>query len=285
MARIDCKLCGRDDKLRIEEIALQQGPRAAGRAAGISHNAVMRHMARHVSAQPETEPSPEETPLEGATESDAVLESVQDTSPLPDLHPVESHTPAEATPPATPEETKTLAVVVANNKHKERFPHVAALATDIERRRYLHDLFRLGRFDGLRTAGLLSLIWDDLGPIEFAELVSRAAIEINFRRGSEQARRVVLLGKVERLFQMAVDAKDLKTAARLLETWARLDVPVGVDMLTALASTTAWPLVAKELQAKHPEAFDTVYGALVAEEARRRQVAAPALVESDHVAG
>lgn len=168
--------------------------------------------------------------------------------------------------------------------YKEKFPDVARLISAQDRKRYLANLFRLGKFHGLRTAGHLSLIWDDLGPIEFAELVSQVAIETNFRRGSEQARRVALLGRVERLLDAAEKDNDRKGAARLAELLLRYDVPVGTDLLTALASTAAWPLVARELQAKHPEAFNTVYSTLVAEEARKRQALAPATMETDQAA-
>jgi hypothetical protein len=168
-----------------------------------------------------------------------------------------------------------------SKSYRERYPHIAGMKTASDRRRYLNDLFRLGRFHGLRTAGLLSMIWDDLGPIEFAELVSQAAIETNFRRGSDQARRVVLLGKVEQLFTKAVKANDLKTAARLLETWARLDVPVGLDMMTALLNSDAWRVIAPGLMKKFPAAFEYVHSELVAEESRKRQALAPMTVESN----
>jgi hypothetical protein len=190
-------------------------------------------------------------------------------------------------PSATPEPPTPIVIVAGDTDrtaYKARYPQVAALTTIPERRHHLSNLFRLGRFHGLRTAGHLSLLWDDLGPIEFAELISQTAIETNFRRGSEQARRVALLGRVERLFYKAAKDDDVKTAARLAELLLRYDTPVDVDLLTALASTAAWPLVARELQSKHPEAFETVYGTLLAADARKRQVAAPTLVESDHAA-
>lgn len=165
--------------------------------------------------------------------------------------------------------------------HKKQFPKTAAITDAKERRRYLMHLFNQGEFCGLRTAGHLSLLWDDLGPIEFAELVSQAAIEANFRRGSEQARRVVLLGQAEKLYRQAVKAKDLKTAARILETRARLEMPVGIDLMTALAGTEAWQLVAPKLRLISNEAFDVVYGALQAEESRRRQLSAPVTIEAE----
>lgn len=249
MARSDCKVCAREDVGDIETLALEKGPRAAARVVGCSHNAVMRHMANHTGT----------TPLSPKAIGEEIKAARPTTARLPQV----------------------AAYVTA---YKAKFPEVARLTSMEDRKCYLANLFRLGRFNGLRTSGHLSLIWDDLGPLEFAELISSVASETNFRRGSEQARRVALLGHVERLFFDSVKAKDRKTAARLLEIWAKLDVPVGVDLMTALASTAAWPLVARELQAKHPEAFETVYGALVAEASRKRQALAPTtIVQHDDV--
>lgn len=246
MARGGCCLCGKEDEERekLELVAIKEGPRACARLAGCSHNSVMRHMDRHFAKQ--DLPKVEKTELKET----------------------------RATPPRTPQAIQDAAF------YKLKYPHIVALTVYSDRKRYLVNLFRNGRFHGLRTAGLLSMLWDDLGPIEFAELVSQAAIETNFRRGSEQARRVVLIGKVETLFRKAMAKEDIKTAARLLETWAKLDVPVNVDLMTALVSTAAWPIVARELQAKAPETLDLILGALTAEEARKRQASAPITVEA-----
>jgi len=263
MARVDCKLCNRDDKEAIEEIALADGPRAAARVVGCSHNAVMRHMANHMANNTKHDVS--ETPTFEKVDPATLAQTPPKPKPRAKQKPIPVYpTPSSAVAP-----------------YKQQFPHIAALQTAQERRHYLADLFRRGRFHGLRTSGLLSLIWDDLGPIEFAELVTQAAIETNFRRGSEQARRVVLVGKVEQLFTKAVKANDLKTAARLLETWAKLDVPIGVDMMTALLNSEAWRVIAPGLMKKFPEAFEFVHGELVAEESRKRQALAPMTAESN----
>ena len=258
MSRADCKVCVRNDKEEIEDIAVSKGPRAAGRAAGCSHNAIMRHMKKH---------------LNGATSETPSFEAVEPTPPLsvPTLSaPKPKQKPIPVYPPSP-------AAVVP---YKQRFPRIAALQTAQERRQYLAELFRLGRFHGFQTTGHLSLLWDDLGPCEFAELVTQAATEANFRRGSEQARRAALVSQVEVRYREAVKAKDRKTAARLLETWGRLDVPVGVDMLTALMSTTVWPILARVLRKKDPALIEELQGELVAEESRKRQALAPMTVES-----
>jgi len=264
MARADCKVCGRDDKEEIEEIAVSQGPRAAGRAAGCSHYAVMRHMANHLTGVAPEKPSFGVVVPCSPTPAFAMppkLEPKQKPKPKP----------ISASPPPS------LAVV----PYKQRFPRVAALQTEQERRHYLAELFRLGRFHGFRTTGHLSLLWDDLGPFEFAELVTRAATEANFRRGSEQARRSALLGLVEKYIKKADKKDDLKTVARLVETLARLDVPVGMDMMTALLNSDAWRVIAPGLMKKFPAAFEYVHSELVAEESRKRQALAPMTVESN----
>lgn len=258
----------------------------------------MRHMKNHVGAQPDNTveelclvakvygnsgrpdaPTPEDPAVaEPEQAAEALVQSSEPsaTAEQPTTH-ISRHPPIPAKPVPVGS--------VARATYKEKHPDIAAITTPRERRHYLANLFRLGRFDGLRTAGLLGMIWDDLGPLEFAELVSDAAIETNFRRGSEQARRVVLLGKVERLFKKAMANGDLKTAARLLETWAKLDVPVGVDMMTAMLGQEAWRVIAPKLLAKYPMVFEEMHRELVAEEARKRQALAPAsVVESDHAA-
>lgn len=255
MSRVECKVCGRDDQEEIEDIAVSKGPRAAGRAAGCSHNAIMRHMKNHLSGVIE-KPSFE------------VVEPVQPSS---------DPTRAAPKPKPIPVYPPSSSAVVP---YKQRFPRIAAMQTEQERRHYLADLFRRGRFHGFETTGHLSLLWDDLGPCEFSELVTQAATEANFRRGSEQARRAALVGQVEVRYKEAVKAKDRRTAARLLEIWGRIDVPVGVDMLTAVMSSAVWPILARVLRRKDPSLIDELQGELAAEEARARAALAPMTVES-----
>ena len=232
----------------------------------------MRHMKRHV---PKQESKPKELDLADVLATAAPPVPVQEPEPEPEPEPELEPEPEPSAPTPPPVITSTPEAAAAKLRHKR----IAAKKTPIERRRYLQGLFSRGRFDGLKTAWLLSQIWDDLGPIEFAELVSQSAIELNFRRGSAQTRRVALLGKVEMLFSMAVKNKDLRAATRLLETWLKLDVPVDVDLMSAVASTAAWPLVARELQQHNPDAFERVYGVLSAEEARKRQALAPTTID------
>ena len=246
MARSDCKLCGREDVGEIEVIALERGPRAAARLAGCSHNAVMRHMANHTGTTPVS-------PVAMAEEIKAIRPS---TARLPQV----------------------AAYVAA---YKAKFPELTKITSMADRKHYVANLFRLGRFNGLRTAGHLSLLWDDLGPVEFAELITTVAMETNFRRGADQARRVALLGRIERLIDDAVKDGDRKTAARLLEIYARYDVPVGGDMRAELLNSEAFPIVARVLRERSPETFDAIHGALVAEEARKRQALVPATLGDD----
>lgn len=171
------------------------------------------------------------------------------------------------------------------DSYKARFPRVASLVTHNERRRYLIELFRLGRFHGLQTAGHLALLWDDLGPLEFSELVTGAAMELNFRRGSDAARKVVLIGLLEKAVRMAVKNEDPKTVARLAEVWARVDGLTGEQgLLPASIQTEAMRLIAQELQ-RFPEAASAVHARLAAEDARKRAVLAPPVIDTtDHAA-
>lgn len=255
MARKNCTICQREDKDEIESMFVEKGARGTARFIGCSHNAVLRHMENHT---PKT-PIDEGTNLPDPWGARTLLEE------------------DEQLVPAVPIES---GIKVEDASYKGQKSLVASLKTPQERKAHVMALFQQGRFHGMRTTGFLSAMWSDLGPIEFAELISQVALEVNFRRGSEQARRLVLLGKVETLFNAAMKAKDLKTAARLLETWAKLDVSIGADLLTALASTASWPLVARELQMRFPDAFEAVYGVLVAEEQRKRQAMAPPAIEA-----
>ncbi len=157
--------------------------------------------------------------------------------------------------------------------------------TPDERRRHLIELFRHGRFHGLQTAGHLALAWDDLGPFEFSELVTSAAAELNFRRGSDQARRVALIGILERCVWMALKQEDPRTAARLAEVWAKVDcLTVEQDLQTAAQKHEAMRIIASVLQ-RHPNALAEVHAAILAEDSRKRAVLAPSVViESDHAA-
>lgn len=149
------------------------------------------------------------------------------------------------------------------------------------RRRYLIDLFRQGRFYGLQTAGHLALAWDDLGALEFSELVTSAAAELNFRRGSDQARRVVLVGILEKCVRMALAQEDPKTAARLAEIWAKIDqLTAEQDLQSAALKHEAMRLIAGALQ-RHPAALADVHATLAAADAQKRAALAPVTVTTE----
>lgn len=278
---MDCKVCSREDQARIEEIALHDGPRAAGRAAGCSHNAVMRHMANHARAtagEAETKPPPKSNPPPPAK---AVASPPPPQPPAPLPAPDPQPRPVSPAPPKRPRPGTLAARPV-----KERYPHVAALTTHQERKRYLGKLFSQGRFEGLRTSELLSQIWDDLSLFEFSELVSQAAIEADFRRGSSQARRVTLIGMVERALHRVVKRGDDKAVANLAKLWAQLDgvLLAETDAAVALASSQAWRIAAPVLQQRYPEALQAVHAALAAEEQKKRAALAPPVVEQPDAA-
>ena len=164
---------------------------------------------------------------------------------------------------------------------KER-GNITALRRQDERRRYITKLIRKGIFGGAAVSQQLQICWPDLSPLEFTELVAQAADEVRCRRGTQQARRQVLLGRVERIFTRAMRAGDFKTALRCVETEARLDgLGNETDLLTGLAASTAWRIAAQTLQSQFPEALVVIHAALTAEESRKRQAAAPLLVNSE----
>jgi len=262
-----CKVCAREDQGRIEEIALNDGPRAAGRAAGCSHNTVMRHMTNHaratgIKAEP-TVPS----------KNKPVPPSPQPPVPLPAPDPPSRAAPLAPTKRPRPGTLSARPV-------KERYPHIAAITAMQDRKRYLGKLFAQGRFEGLRTSELLSQIWDDLNTFEFSELVSQAAIEADFRRGSSQARRVSLIGVVERAVRRVIKKGDDKAIANLVKLWAQLDgvLLAETDAATALVSHHAWRVIAPVLQRRCPEVLAEVHGVLLDEEQKKRAALAPSTV-------
>lgn len=159
---------------------------------------------------------------------------------------------------------------------------ITALRSYDERRRYLVKLIRRGIFGGAGVSQQLQICWPDLSPLEFTELTEQAADEVRCRRGGQHARRETILGRVRRIYSRAMRAGDLKTALRCVETEAKLDgLGNETDLLTGLAMSAAWRIAAHALQAQHPEAFAIVHGALVAEEARKRQALVPATLGDD----
>jgi hypothetical protein len=150
------------------------------------------------------------------------------------------------------------------------------------RKRYIGKLLRTGTFNGMPTLERLRGCWPDLTLLQLAELVAQAAMEADFLRGTRQARRLVVLAKADKIYREALANKDLRMALKALEFSTRVDgVSAEPDLVASLAASQAWAITARVLQSKHPEAFETIHAELVAEEARRRQISAPVLVDSE----
>lgn len=232
-----CSICalGPERRADVEKMARDEGHRKAGRVFGLSYQAIGRHLAPEHLIRVELA-TPEEAPA------------------------------APPAPPANPSRKPAL-------PYKARYPRVAALQTPDERKGYITELLRRGRFHGFRTVGHLSLLWDDLGPLEFSDLVSRAADDLNVRRGSETARRIVIARKCELIYAKAMAAGDLRTAARILATWVAVETPID-SALHAATSSQAFAVIAQALQ-QYPEALSAVHAALAAEDARKRAACAP----------
>lgn len=262
MPRI-CVVCARPDRDKIEEIAFEKGPRETARIVGIWHSSISRHMKGHLGRQVTSV-----EPGEGE-ERDAAIEDLDAVPAVLNIPPAK-HAAKEA---------KKAAPAERGGIYKARFPKIAAIVGHADRKRYLARLFSKGQFHGLRTSEHLARIWDNLDLPAFAELVSQAAGEADFRRGSVQARKLAILGKVQTVLDQAIEAKDIKTAAALLKTWAQLDGVVNdIDPITALASQPYWRLATQVLQ-KYPAALSEIHETLLAAEAQKRAALAPVLVQ------
>lgn len=232
-------------------------------------------MANHVKGRPGTD-EPKPTPDEEGAALDEPAKEVEPEESLPRPRRKVPHRAAKR----QPQSSRVFAELPPPPAAPADLAGVAALRTPAERRQYIAYLFSTGRYEGFWTTEQLAQVWEDLGPLEFSAIMSQAAAESYVRRGSDRAKRVVLLGKVERLFQVAVDRGELRAAAKFIELWMKLDGIGGeTDLLATLASLPVWPLVAQVLQQRHPEALASIHEALTLEDAKKRAALAPITVQ------
>lgn len=158
---------------------------------------------------------------------------------------------------------------------------ITALRTRRERRLYIAQLIRAGVFGRAAVSQQLQICWDDLSPLDFNELVAQAADNVQAWRGTQQARRLTMLGRIQSVYKKAIRGGDMKTALRCVEVEARLDgLGNETDLLTGLAMSSAWRIAAQTLQNHYPDALALVHANISAEESRKRQALAPMTVES-----
>lgn len=158
---------------------------------------------------------------------------------------------------------------------------ITALRTLKERRAYIGQLIRAGVFGRAAVSQQLQICWNDLSPLGFTELVAQAADDVQAWRGTQQARRLTLLGRIQSVYKKAVRGGDMKTALRCVEVEARLDgLGNETDLLTGLAMSSAWRIAAQTLQNHYPDALALVHANISAEESRKRAALAPMTVES-----
>lgn len=158
---------------------------------------------------------------------------------------------------------------------------ITALRTRKERRAYIGQLIRAGVFGRAAVSQQLQICWNDLSPLDFTELVAQAAENVQTWRGTQQARRLTLIARTQRICKKADRAGNHLAALRCVEFEARLDgLGNETDLLNGLATSAAWRIAAQTLQNHAPDALALVYAAISAEESRKRAALAPMTVDS-----
>jgi len=280
-----CLICLHAQRIEIDMSTHTLGQRATAKRFDVSRQAIQRHLEKgHSDKDPATFIEAAATAI---TQAQKGLSPESAESGKTKVQP----TPLKAKPPkeALPSEDAFEDAGPVDEPERPESKATRALGTIRDftnRKRYLATLLQTGSFKGMSTLTQLQLCWPDLTMLQLAEVVAQAAMEADFFRGTRQARRLVALARTERIFRETMREGDRKTALRAVEFMARLDnIAAEPDLIAALATSQAWAVAARVLQAKHPEAFEAIHAELVAEEARKRQALAPAsVVESDHAA-
>lgn len=281
-----CQICRHEKRLQIDLSVQAQGQRATSKQFGVSRQAIQRHLDKGHSDYGIKELS--------ATNVEPIVVAPIERKDNPE--PLENHAlahngvdDARAKRPVAPTQKRRK-----KGKMPPRRPVIDRRQgpSDIERRlanindysarkAYVGKLLRTGTFNGMPTIERLHGCWPDLTMLQLAEVVAQAAMESDFLRGTRQARRLVVLAKADKIYREAIDGNDLRTALKALEFYTKVDgISAEPDLVASLAASQAWAITARVLQARFPEAFEAIHGELVAEEARRRQAAAPVMVES-----
>lgn len=260
-----CTICNHPRRQDIEDSALDIGARKTAKAYGVSRQALGRHMApghresRGIPVPGEPDATGADLPIDAVMPEDEILAAEMGVEPEP---PIEG--------PKRPQ-SRPRPVVGAVD--------IGKFLTNLERKRHIGRLLRTGAFNGMATLGRLQAAWPDLDLLGLSELVAQAAMESDYLRGTKQARRLVVLARADRLYRMALDQKDVRTALKCLEFTVRTDgVSAEPDLAVALAASQAWRIAAHSLQTRFPEALTVIHEALSAEESRKRQAIAPSTI-------
>ncbi len=270
-----CQICRHSKRKQIDDAIVAIGQRRTAEAFKISRQAIQRHLdPKHQKvARQHAQHEDQGEPIEDPT---LAHDGIDDT-------PAEEKTGL----PESVEEAKEKPSRWAKKRALQERRQTGAAEKEARsftdyttRKRYIGRLLRTGTFAGLPTLDRLRRIWPDVSMLGLAEITAQAAMEADFLRGTRQARRLVVLAKADKIYRLAMDKEDLKTALKALEFSTKVDgVSAEPDLVASLASSQAWAITARVLQAKFPEAFEAIHGELVAEESRKRQALAPMTVE------
>jgi hypothetical protein len=287
LTKDNCQICLHSKRENIDASIGAIGQRKTAAAFKISRQAIQRHLdpdhqkliggqaianlKKATRALPEAEAEPFEDPT--------LAHDGLGDAPEPEQADLEAAKKEEP----TPRQKRHQKVVKARAVPSRLGEQLARTMSDYTtRKRYVGKLLRTGTFNGMPTLERLRGCWPDLTMLGLAEIVAQAAMEADFLRGTRQARRLVVLAKADKIYRESMELKDYKMALRALEFTTKVDgISAEPDLAASLASSQAWAITARVLQAKFPEAFEAIHGELVAEEARRRHVLAPAMVESE----
>jgi len=280
-----CPICRNEKRVYIDIAVSTQGQRATAKQFGVSRQSIQRHIDKgHCSEPIEIPPGAKLEPVKVApreipdnpplVDETLAYEGIGDAKPdAPQEKAPKRRKPAKLPPPRRIVDRRTV------TEHERT---LATITDYPSRKAYVGKMLRTGTFNGMPTIERLKGCWPDLTYLQLAEITAQAAMEADFLRGTRQARRLVVIAKADKIYRDAMSEKDYRTALRALEFYVRVDgVSAEPDLIASLAASQAWTVAAKVLQERFPDAFDAIHGALVAEEARKRQALVPATLGDD----
>lgn len=293
----NCQICRHSQRIQIDLSVQTIGQRETARQFRVSRQAIQRHLEKGHSDTSAKPPAGKKVapvvipPRERVENPEPLAESALAYDGIAEAPAVERSglvAPKRKEALKSPQkQRKKGKMPPARHVMERREPNqaeraVATIRDYKSRKAYVGKLLRTGTFNGMPTLERLRGCWPDLTMLQLAEITAQAAMEADFLRGTRQARRLVVLAKADKIYREALDKKDLRMALKALEFATKVDgVSAEPDLVASLASSQAWAITARVLQAKFPEAFEAIHGELVAEESRKRQALAPMTVESN----
>jgi hypothetical protein len=233
-------VCSLGLRADVASAVKEHGIRGGARKLGLTHTSVIRHLS------PEHQARINGTPL-----------------------------PGKAKPVVEVPKHETEADIVDKVALLSHDEVIAAFKTFAQRRSYLESLMIANRFNNASTSMRLETTWN-VTREEMACLVAQAAEQVQYARGTVQARRLRILNNQERLAKKAEKDGDYKTAAKIWMDIAKVDdVTGGNDWQAGLLNSPAWRVCAQILQQFHPDAFTRVHAELAAVNDQTTRALAP----------